>query len=501
MMIRTLTLRNFRSHRETVLELDRFNFLRGPNGCGKSSIRMALEYLFTGRCELTDAAGRGADSLIRAGAKELEVSTVLGNGDTIRRRRTPKSQSLEINGKRVPVEAGQDSLDKEIGQIEALAVMLNAGKLADMSAAAQGRLMAGLVVLGTVEVSTEILDALCAIGEELPRLRSALDAQSAGERFRKLYLEANDALERLGEPGSGGIPANSPGTSHGKWQLETTSRQKGWLVFARADVDACFRNAGSKPPRKEAEVDDSAREILSPCEEEECLSQDPELDQDEVQSQGRGQISCSEDTTANAITTPQVRIRRRSPGGQPAAHSAIVTEMTGPAGRNRAVEEWCLRRRGELKNRIVALGKILKFFGPDGAVQRETRARLKIFEDALNQRLSNFGIAATLMVQPPEIGVARDGPHASTVPLRLLSASERFRFSVAFQIALAEITGIRLVVIDGAEILDTGGRRALTAMLLGSGIEQAIVLATGEGAAPPGLPRGVKFFCLAEANV
>ncbi len=78
-----LTLKNFRSHQEAVLELDRFNFIRGPNGCGKSSIQMALEYLFTGRCEMTDAAGRGAEALIRARAKELEVSAILENGDMI----------------------------------------------------------------------------------------------------------------------------------------------------------------------------------------------------------------------------------------------------------------------------------------------------------------------------------------------------------------------------------------------------------------------------------
>src|SRR5580692_11486879 len=100
MRITTLTLRNFRSHKETILDFDRFNFVRGPNGSGKSSIQMALEYLFTGRCAMTDAAGRGAEALIRAGEKELEVSATLESGETISRRRTAKSQIVEINGKR-----------------------------------------------------------------------------------------------------------------------------------------------------------------------------------------------------------------------------------------------------------------------------------------------------------------------------------------------------------------------------------------------------------------
>src|SRR6266481_9602154 len=103
MRITTLTLRNFRSHKETVLDLDRFNFIRGPNGSGKSSIQMALEYLFTGRCQMTDAAGRGAESLIRSGEKEFEVSATLASGETISRRRTARSQIVEIGGRRVRV--------------------------------------------------------------------------------------------------------------------------------------------------------------------------------------------------------------------------------------------------------------------------------------------------------------------------------------------------------------------------------------------------------------
>ena len=39
MRILTLTLKHFRSHQETILDLDRFNFVRGPNASGKSSIK------------------------------------------------------------------------------------------------------------------------------------------------------------------------------------------------------------------------------------------------------------------------------------------------------------------------------------------------------------------------------------------------------------------------------------------------------------------------------
>src|SRR5579863_1108816 len=100
MRILTVTLKNFRSHQETVLDFDRFNFVRGPNASGKSSIQMALEYLFTGRCAMTDASGRGAEALIRSGEKEFGVAATLEGGETISRRRTARSQIVEISGRR-----------------------------------------------------------------------------------------------------------------------------------------------------------------------------------------------------------------------------------------------------------------------------------------------------------------------------------------------------------------------------------------------------------------
>src|SRR5216683_2689887 len=177
MRILTLTLKNFRSHQETVLDLDRFNFVRGPNGCGKSSIQMALEFLFTGRCEMTDAAGRGAEALIRTGAKELEVSATLENGETICRRRTPRSHIVELNGKRVPVDAAKTSLEKRFGSADVLSAVLNADRFIEMSEAEQKRLLALVVDAGKVDIPAEIGDALRAIDEKLPRLTCVADIE------------------------------------------------------------------------------------------------------------------------------------------------------------------------------------------------------------------------------------------------------------------------------------------------------------------------------------
>jgi len=53
-------------------------------------------------------------------------------------------------------------------------------------------------------------------------------------------------------------------------------------------------------------------------------------------------------------------------------------------------------------------------------------------------------------------------------------------------------------VIDRAEALDKQRRKMLTSLLLNSGLDQAVVLATSEEAPPSIVPQGVKFLSLVE---
>jgi hypothetical protein len=55
----------------------------------------------------------------------------------------------------------------------------------------------------------------------------------------------------------------------------------------------------------------------------------------------------------------------------------------------------------------------------------------------------------------------------------------------------------KLRVIDGADVIDRSRRKLLTTMLVASDLNQAVILATGEEAAPKGVPSGVKFVDLA----
>ena len=139
---------------------------------------------------------------------------------------------------------------------------------------------------------------------------------------------------------------------------------------------------------------------------------------------------------------------------------------------------------------------MIDFFGPNGTLLGQAGGRMQSFSENLNRHLEAFGYTCNLALDPFEISIVSKASNCS-LDLKHLSESERFRFGVAFQIALATVTGVGFVVIDRADMLDKERRRMLTSLLLKSDLDQAIVLATSKETEPAIVPEGVKFLSLA----
>ncbi len=164
-----------------------------------------------------------------------------------------------------------------------------------------------------------------------------------------------------------------------------------------------------------------------------------------------------------------------------------------------AKEKWeaSARQKSSLETKIAVLDRLTEFFGPSGLVMDQVGGRIGSFTKDLNLHLAAFGYTCKLALEPFEIRVSSSSDDARLgSSLKHLSESERFRFSVAFQIALAIVTGLRFVVIDRADLLDGERRKMLTGLLVSSGLDQAIVLATSEEAPPSIVPQRVKFLTL-----
>jgi DNA repair exonuclease SbcCD ATPase subunit len=585
MRILTLTLKNFRSHQETILDLDRFNFVRGPNGCGKSSIQMALEYLFTGRCAMTDAAGRGAESLIRTGAKELEVSATLEGGKTLCRRRTPRSHIVELNGNRVPVDAAEASLEKRLGSADVLAAVLNAGRFIEMSEAEQKRLLAQVVDAGKVEIPEEIGNALRAMNEHQPRLTCVADIEAAHRRFYDLRTDVSRSLKVLGHMEKPDIPSDLPSVQEVKKKLEDLRQQKERLVAQKAEADATWEGAQARLKQVQAEIEEISSEILSPSQEQESLQL--ESQRDHVEKLGleltnlvaeqktietslaaveglKGKCPTCGQAISEEVKTSEfealrerladlegllqgareelseyaevgtavprleghrkalarraklieeqskVQAVQRPNGGDLESRMTILVERINKGERvlekaqqsENVKERWesYVGEKSSLETKIGLLDRLTEFFGPIGAVMGQSCRRMGSFAEDLNRHLAAFGYTCNIALEPFEIRVISSNDDRLGFSLKHLSESERFRFSVAFQIALAIVTGLRFVVIDRADVLDKDKRKLFSGLLMNSGLDQAVVLASSDEAPPSIVLQGVKFLNLIEGT-
>jgi DNA repair exonuclease SbcCD ATPase subunit len=583
MRVQKLVLKNFRSHQETVLELDRFNFIRGPNGSGKSSIQLALEYLFTGRCELTDAAGRGAEALIRSGQKELEVSATLESGEAICRRRTSRAHIVEINGKRVPIDAAETFLAKQFGPADVLSAVLNADRFVEMPEAEQQRFLAQLVEAGKIEIPKEICDALCAINEKPPELASVADVEAAHKRFYDLRTEASRTLKALGQMEKPIVPSDLPSVQEVRSKLEELRQQKERLIAQKAEADACWQNARARLRQLETEIEEASSEILSPSQEQELLQLESQRSHTEKLQQELTELIAEQRTVEKALANAQgfndkcptcgqrispatkakevealgerlaelegliqgtreelnefgdlematsrleshrralarraklleeqskVQAVQKPDAADLESRMTILVERINKGDRvlekaqqvQAAQEKWeaHAREKSSFERRGGLLDRLVEFLGPTGAMMAQASSRIGSFAQSLNTHLAAFGYACNFTLDPFEIRIISSPDDHSAFSLKQLSESERFRFNVAFQIALSTAAGIRLVVIDRADILDKEKRKLLTALLLNSKIEQAIVLATGEEGIPRQLPEWVKFLSLTE---
>lgn len=585
MRIQTLVLKNFRSHQETVLELDRFNFIRGPNGCGKSSIQMALEYLFTGRCALTDAAGRGAEALIRSGEKELEISATLQGGETVCRRRTSRSHIVEVNGKRVPVDAAQTFLTKQFGSADVLSAVLNADRFVEMPEAEQQKFLAQLVEAEKFDIPKEICDALRAINEEPPKLASVDDVEATHKYFYALRTEASRALKALGQMEKPIVPSDLPSVQEVRSKLEDLRQQKERRIAQKAEADTCWQNAQARLKQVQAEIEEASSEILSPSEEQELLQLESQRSHAEKLQRELTELIAEQRIVEKALATAQGFKNKCPTCGQPISPAAkaneveALSERLGDLGgliqgtreefnefgdpevarsrleshrralvrRAKLLEEQSkvqavqkpdaadlesrmtilaerinkgervlekaqqgqsfqqtweahVREKSGLEARISLLDKLVEFFGPNGAMMAQASSRLGSFTESLTRHLAALDYACNFTLEPFEMRVISSTNNHCGLSVKQLSESERFRFSIAFQLALATATGIRLVVIDHADILDKERRKMLTALLLHCDVDQAIVFATGEELPPMAIPQRVKFFNLIRAH-
>jgi hypothetical protein len=168
------------------------------------------------------------------------------------------------------------------------------------------------------------------------------------------------------------------------------------------------------------------------------------------------------------------------------------------AQQRRADYEAAWATRKELDVEKARLDRACEVLGPKGVRVQMLEKYVREFAGNMNGILMTWGYTIDLSLEPYTFRLERSGPHAGKwqIDLDMLSESEKLRFGIGFQIALAIHLGVGFVVIDQMDMLDLASRRALFNWLLSDErIEQAVLLVTDEKLEAPAAP-GTVFYRL-----
>lgn len=125
----------------------------------------------------------------------------------------------------------------------------------------------------------------------------------------------------------------------------------------------------------------------------------------------------------------------------------------------------------KIAGRIEGNEILLGILGAEGLRARKLGNVLRVFNEALDAHCQQAGWST---VAVDEAGMLTYGAR----PYALASTSEQFRVRVVLALAMAEVDGSDLVVIDGADILDAPGRNQLFELLAACRVKHALVCMT-----------------------
>ena len=150
MFIKSIHLKNWLSHQDTTLAMDKLTVIRADNGAGKTSVEQALEMLFAGRSSSTDDKGSGSRDLIRKGEDKAHITVDIEDaGRSIRMRCSITEKSGRTVILKDPADeswTGSDYVTMLAMKREVLDCLINGRYFIDMDDARQKKLLAGIVL-------------------------------------------------------------------------------------------------------------------------------------------------------------------------------------------------------------------------------------------------------------------------------------------------------------------------------------------------------------------
>jgi hypothetical protein len=128
----------------------------------------------------------------------------------------------------------------------------------------------------------------------------------------------------------------------------------------------------------------------------------------------------------------------------------------------------------------------VELLGPKGIRATALAAAVSGFEDAINAALGSFGFTLAFQVEPWNVFIESDDKGRRR--FTMLSAGEQLWTGLAFQLALAMVSGLNFCLLDASEAVVGKNRGLLTDLVMAAPVEQILVaMAKAEGDPSPEL--------------
>lgn len=171
----------------------------------------------------------------------------------------------------------------------------------------------------------------------------------------------------------------------------------------------------------------------------------------------------------SALDTQIADLDTRIQKGNAALTEAIQSET------KRKARADALAAKEKLDAKQALLERLVEYFGPKGVQAKLLDEHVGGFQESMNKVLATWGYACHLQVEPFQFGLSFVGKD-TVYNLRTISKSQRHAFSIAFQVALAKVSGFNFVVVDECDLFLDASRVQMYRALMGAGLDQVIVM-------------------------
>ena len=252
-----------------------------------------------------------------------------------------------------------------------------------------------------------------------------------------------------------------------------------WLKFAQPSIDKQDLLIGSErdlqAARKALGDYDGAQRVLAAHQQAEkdlaligSHIAEIESEIEQVQAEIKQAAEVTQPNTAE-IDTKIADLDTRIEKGNTALTEAIQADT------KRQAYTAAMDAKKKLDAKKELLEKLVDYWGPKGIQGKLLDQHVGGFEGNMNKVLANWGFAAHLSFEPYQFGVSFAGKE-HVYALRCISKSQKAMFSIAFQVALAKVSGLNFVVVDEADMFLDANRGQLYRGLVAAKLDQVIVL-------------------------